>query len=239
MPKRSRYNIYIYIYKILQQQNGLARVVFEIFLPLSIEVIKLAVYIIRYIMWNSRIICGSVRGLRFASNKAKPVNQAREAVATRFPTMFNPIRSASNPRIQLPKGLVYNPAPSVPSPYNTPAAFLPKNADRKVMHEKDPYEVENMPLLQQIQQKNYHLTDKDVIEIQKLRQEDPEKWTRKSLAEKFGCSEFFISIASKPLPEHQAEMDRRLKVIKGRWSQKRIVTRRDRQRRRELWLRDE
>jgi hypothetical protein len=220
MPKRSRYNIYIYIYKILQQQNGLARVVFEIFLPLSIEVIKLAVYIIRYIMWNSRIICGSVRGLRFASNKAKP-------------------RSASNPLIQLPKGLVYNPAPSVPSPYNTPAAFLPKNADRKVMHEKDPYEVENMPLLQQIQQKNYHLTDKDVIEIQKLRQEDPEKWTRKSLAEKFGCSEFFISIASKPLPEHQAEMDRRLKVIKGRWSQKRIVTRRDRQRRRELWLRDE
>jgi hypothetical protein len=33
-------------------------------------------------------------------------------------------------------------------------------------------------------------------EIQKLREENPTQWTRKALAQRFGCSEFFVSIVA-------------------------------------------
>ncbi|KAA8904293.1 hypothetical protein TRICI_005519 [Trichomonascus ciferrii] len=181
----------------------------------------------------------SIKGVRFASNKAKPLNKARKEIPTRFPTQFNPVRSASNPRIQLPKGLVYNPAPAAPTPYDTPAAFLPENDKRQIRKDAQPYDdVKYMPPLTPRQRKQYNLTEEDMIEIQRLRKEDPEKWTRKALAEKFNCSEFFISIASTPHPDRQKEMDRRLDVIKSLWNESRYRARRDRERRKQLWLRD-
>uniref|UniRef100_A0A060T6R9 ARAD1C22462p n=1 Tax=Blastobotrys adeninivorans TaxID=409370 RepID=A0A060T6R9_BLAAD len=164
---------------------------------------------------------------------------SHKGATSRFPTKFNPVRSASNPKIQLPKGkLVYNPAPSAPNPYNTPAAFLPKDSSRKVKYDDKAYSVEDMPLLQPEPSKKYHLTEEDVIKIQELRNSDPEKWTRRALAKEFNCSEFFISLASEPRQDQKEEMDRRLQVIKSLWTENRARERRNRQRRRELWLRD-
>ncbi|CAN6667255.1 large ribosomal subunit protein mL58 [Trichomonascus vanleenenianus] len=179
-------------------------------------------------MWKNR----PLTFVRHASGKA------RSEIPTRFPTKFNPVRSAYNPKIQLPKGLVHNPAPAAPSPYYTPAAFLPKSDNRKVVYGAEKYPVEDIPSLRTPQDKEYNLTEEDMIKIQELRQSDPEKWTRKALAKEFNCSEFFISIASKPSPERQKEMDRRLDVIKSLWTETRIRTRRERHRRRQQALRD-
>jgi hypothetical protein len=161
-------------------------------------------------------------------------------IPTRFPTKFNPIRSAVKPGIILPKGLVYNPTPSPPTPYETPAAFLPKNDMRKVVKDAKDYNVDSMPRLSEepAEPSNYHLSEADFIEIQRLRHEDPSKWTRSALAEKFKCSPYVISLASTPHPDRDAEMQRRLGVIKSIWDTKRSRARTDRQRRKQYWLRD-
>lgn len=95
-----------------------------------------------------------------------------------------------------------------------------------------------MPLLTEPAQKNYNLSADDIAEIQRLRLEDPEQWTRKALAKKFNCSPFFVSMVSKPASERQAEMDRRLEIIKAGWTEHRTNARSDRVRRRALWARD-
>lgn len=145
-----------------------------------------------------------------------------------------------NPGIMLPKGLVYNPTPSPPTPYETPAAFLPKTDKRKVVKDAKDYNVDTMPQLSEEPKEppKYHLTEADFIEIQRLRHENPDKWTLKALAEKFDCSTYVISIASTPHPDRDAEMQRRLEIIKGIWDEKRTRARRDRQRRKAYWLRD-
>lgn len=185
-----------------------------------------------------RINQTTLNGVRFASNKAKPTNKHRASIPTRFPTEFNPVRSASNPRIKLPKGLSFNPAPSAPSPYYTPSAFLPDSDKRQVKYESKKYDVDNMPSITEPDSKKYNLTTDEITEMQKLRSEDPVKWNRKALAEKFGCSQFFVSMATKAPKGHLKEMDRRLSVIKSLWTETRTRTRRDRVRRRELALRD-
>lgn len=173
-----------------------------------------------------------------SSNKSKKLNKARTDIPTRFPTQFNPIRSASNPRIQLPKGLSYNPAPSAPTPYQTPEAFLPKNDKRKIRYEAQPYPTEDMPPLRQPAQKNYNLTPEQIEEIQQLRLQDPVEWNRKNLAKKFNCSEFVISLVSNPPKGHIEEMDRRLSAIKSLWTETRTRTRYERERRKKMALRD-
>jgi hypothetical protein len=192
------------------------------------------------IMLRHRILAsGPGRGVpqlvRFAS---KYTNPGREAIPGRFPTLYNPKRSASNPKIQLPAGLVYNPAPSAPSPYDTPAVFVPRGDQRTVLHNKEPFPIQYIPAINEPAERKYHLTEQDLIEIHKLRTTEPEKWTRKSLAEKFNCSPFMISVASEPNAEYKAEMERRLDVIKGMWSPRRARARNDRQRRKKLWVRD-
>ncbi|KAH8551818.1 mitochondrial ribosomal protein subunit L20-domain-containing protein [Umbelopsis sp. PMI_123] len=53
------------------------------------------------------------------------------------------------------------------------------------------------PLLhKKAQAASKNLGESEIAEIRKLRAENPTQWTRKALAERFGCSEFFISIVS-------------------------------------------
>lgn len=162
----------------------------------------------------------------------------KREVPTPFPTEYHPIRSASKTKIKLPEGVVHNPPSSIPTPYQTPSAFLPPNDPRKsAPWNQVKHNTSTMPALSE-RPKSYNLTQAEVLEIQRLRQENPEKWTRKELAKKFGCSKFFISIASNTTVERQAEMDRRLEIIKSTWTQHRTDARSDRERRREIWLRD-
>lgn len=67
--------------------------------------------------------------------------------------------------------------------------------------------------------------------------EDPDTWTRDKLAEKFGCSSFFISVIS---TNHEAGKahQRRTEEAKNRWGPRKADARKQRQRRKALWGRD-
>lgn len=72
-----------------------------------------------------------------------------------------------------------------------------------------------------------------------MRMSEPDKWTRKALAEKFNVSPFTISLVSDANSERQEEMTQRLETIKKSWSEGRRRARLERQKRKVSWYRDE
>ncbi|KAF1958114.1 hypothetical protein CC80DRAFT_373204, partial [Byssothecium circinans] len=86
-------------------------------------------------------------------------------------------------------------------------------------------------------EKKYHLTDTDIREMQRLRREDPDTWTRVRLAEKFQCSQFFVGMVAKD-GEKAGRVQREHEEARGRWGERRRGARVDRGRRREGWGRD-
>ncbi|CAO3615579.1 unnamed protein product [Cunninghamella blakesleeana] len=75
------------------------------------------------------------------------------------------------------------------------------------------------------------LGEKEINDIRTLRQQDPDTWTRKKLADKFNCSPLFISMVAptpsrKPTPSATGSSDKGYK--------RQLITK-NRQRRRELW----
>ncbi|KAF2493222.1 hypothetical protein BU16DRAFT_528545 [Lophium mytilinum] len=83
-------------------------------------------------------------------------------------------------------------------------------------------------------EKKYHLTDADIAEIRKLRTEDPYTWTRWRLAEKFGCSQFFVSLVVKA-PEKAAEVEASHQAARDRWGNRKRMADEDRKRRVASW----
>lgn len=196
-------------------------------------------------MSKNRVLQQIARSQRVNTRQVSSFSKKKD-VPTPFPTKYHPTRSANNSDIQLPAGVVHNPPSSAPSPFQTPSAFLPANDPRRQIvwnqAQKDVQEgrrdIANMPALSVEKEKQYHLTAEDIAEIQKLRLEDPSKWTRKALAAKFQCSPFFISMVSKPDAGRLQEMNSVLETIKSEWTEHRKESRRDRARRREYWLKD-
>lgn len=86
-------------------------------------------------------------------------------------------------------------------------------------------------------EKKYHLTQDQIDEIRKLRAEDPRKWTRVRLAEKFDCSQFFVSLCCSA-PEIKQEQDLKLEQIKSKWGRRKTEARQARQARKQLWGQD-
>ena len=143
--------------------------------------------------------------------------------------------------------IVFNPPSSAPSPYQTPAAFLPRGDPRRELlsasyQHANPHNDpgKNLPpSIRERSEKKYHLREKEIEEIRRLRTQDPNKWTQNKLAEKFQCSQFFIGMISKAPKERLVRAQKELEKVKDRWGQKRRHAREDRQKRRELWGRDE
>lgn len=67
-----------------------------------------------------------------------------------------------------------------------------------------------------------------------MRAEDPRQWTRVRLAEKFGCSPFFVSLCASA-PQIAEERKKELEAIKKKWGRSKTEAREDRQRRKEMW----
>lgn len=86
-------------------------------------------------------------------------------------------------------------------------------------------------------EKKYHLDASAIAEIRKLRLGDPEKWTRVKLAEKFGCSQFFVGMLVK-VPEKAERVSREHAAAREKWGKRRTMAREDRERRKVLWGRD-
>lgn len=94
------------------------------------------------------------------------------------------------------------------------------------------------PVRKEQREKNYHLNEKDIENIRHLRLQNPFKWTRRALAEKFECSQFFVGMICEAPAERKKMEAEKLEAIKARWGQRRINAREDRAKRRDLWGRD-
>ena len=182
--------------------------------------------------------------------------------------------------------VVFNPPPSAPSPYHTPAIFLPPNDPRRQLLARshayeNPYAAPAMgiqssstqstirsppsapasistpspasadhtpvttppraplpPPVKRPRRKTYHLGAAEIAEIRRLRATDPFVWTRKKLAERFGCTEFFVGMCMPANQERMEWHERNLEAAKTRWGPKRRWARHERTQRRELWNRD-
>lgn len=150
--------------------------------------------------------------------------------------------------------VVLNPPSSSPSPYHTPPAFLPPSDPRRVLLAQsyayaNPYNEPSRRLPPPLDHeaatkaKKYHLTPDDIAEIRRLRQEDPYTWTRKALAEKYDCSQFFVGMVG-PLTSSVGEKKKQEEISKSeqakqRWGRRKRWAREERSRRRETWGRDE
>ncbi|KAI4094810.1 MAG: hypothetical protein LQ348_003197 [Seirophora lacunosa] len=159
------------------------------------------------------------------------------------PSSFAPPVTAD----QLQQNVVFNPPSSSPSPYHTPAVFLPRSDPRRSLlaqaHDHaNPYAQPNKrlpPPTKKSVEKRYHLKEEEIAEIRRLRLEDPFTWSRKKLAQKFDCSDFFVAMICEASPERKKQQQRALDEIKARWGNRRRHAREDRQKRRILWGRDE
>jgi hypothetical protein len=81
------------------------------------------------------------------------------------------------------------------------------------------------------------LSESDVAKIQRLRSEDPKTWTRVALAEKFGCSQFFVGMVAKNKVQAES-VARRHEGAREKWGARRKIAKEDRERRKALWGRD-
>ncbi|KAF2742757.1 hypothetical protein M011DRAFT_411860 [Sporormia fimetaria CBS 119925] len=93
------------------------------------------------------------------------------------------------------------------------------------------------PAVRGVYEKKYHLGQKEVEEIRRLREEDPEVWTREKLAERFGCSQFFVGMVAKNAMKAE-RVEGVHAGMRERWGSRRRMAREDRVRRRGLWGRD-
>ncbi|KAI8082882.1 mitochondrial ribosomal protein subunit L20-domain-containing protein [Halteromyces radiatus] len=89
----------------------------------------------------------------------------------------------------------------------------------------------NAPPIHRPYERKPELDQKTIDEIRQLRQQDPETWTRKKLANKYNCSPLFISMIA-PTSVKQPTPPVTMSSEKG--YRRRLITK-NRQRRKELW----
>lgn len=167
----------------------------------------------------------------------------------RLRTKPDPSFVSSIPGSHMNDHIVFNPPSSAPSPYHTPPVFLPPNDPRRKLlaqshSHANPYNQPDRrlpPMLKhhRLYEKKYHLREKDMEEIRRLRTEDPFKWTRSRLAEKFECSQFFVGMVCPASKEKMDKRDEEIEQIKAKWGRRKRYAREDRGKRRVLWGRDE
>ncbi len=148
--------------------------------------------------------------------------------------------------------IIFNPPSSAPNVYHTPSKFLPKTDPRRKLHSLATSTTNATPFtpisptdsprrlpksVRTQSEKKYHLGQEQIDEIRSLRAQDPRKWTRVRLAEKFECSQFFISLCCSA-PEAKAEQDKELAAIKKRWGRQKTEAKEERVARKNLWGKD-
>lgn len=214
---------------------------------------------ISFLSWQIRPSLFSTDATTFVCKtcrrNAASYRRTRKALRVKVDPSFRPSPTETQDHI------IFNPPSSAPNVYHTPLKFLPKSDPRRAIQtpvsspatasatpqgvlasiaaeraSKSP-SVKSLRPLRPIQEKKYHLTEAQIDEIRRLRAEDPRKWTRVRLAEKFECSQFFVSLCCSA-PEIKDEQDQELERIKARWGRKKTEAREARQERKKLWGRD-
>ncbi|KAK3054733.1 hypothetical protein LTR09_004462 [Extremus antarcticus] len=168
---------------------------------------------------------------------ASSFRRTRKALRVKPDAAFLPSKTEPQDHI------IFNPPSSAPNVYHTPSKFLPATDPRRKLHTLAPAPRET-PTTSPLDsapsssyEKKYHLGKEEMEEIRRLRAEDPKQWTRVNLAEKFECSQFFISLCCSA-PTVKKEQDKQLEAIKKRWGRRKTEAREGRQARKQLWGRD-
>lgn len=158
---------------------------------------------------------------------------------------YNAQRSTFNLKPVPTQGLVHNPPASIPMARNTPKAFLPANDPRlrKLEGKYTTYSPEvlaDMPVIYGMaKDKDYSMTAEVAKEILKLRTEDPAKWTISKLAKEFNVSKQSVNVVTLQNKERTAEVIGQVDELKKLWSDKKVMSRVDRKKRVQMWLRNE
>ena len=176
--------------------------------------------------------------------------RTRKALRVKPDPSFAPSKTETQDHI------IFNPPSSAPNVYHTPQKFLPKSDPRRKLHTLAPTStstpastpptsspsaarspIQKLKPVRPPYEKKYHLGQAEIEEIRRLRAEDPKKWTRVALAEKFECSNFFVSLCCSS-PIMAKENEEKLAETKRKWGRRKTEAREDRQTRKGLWGRD-
>ncbi|KKA28803.1 hypothetical protein TD95_002874 [Thielaviopsis punctulata] len=145
--------------------------------------------------------------------------------------------------------IIYNPPSSAASVFHTPFKFLPKTDPRRtanldaILGTKSSLTMADLPPPLDVPSRgdapSYHLTRADALEIQRLRAEDPEKWSIAALATKFKCSKVFITVCTAAPAAHKEKLAKQLELVQSRWGPRRRQAREDRTKRKQMLFRGE
>ncbi|EUC41336.1 hypothetical protein COCMIDRAFT_29874 [Bipolaris oryzae ATCC 44560] len=119
-----------------------------------------------------------------------------------------------------------SPIASPGTPLSAPSHLPPKPSSALPRPVRTPYA------------KQYHLTEQQVREMRALRAQDPDTWTRVKLADKFGCSQFFVGLVAKNAAKAE-RVRQEHEESRAKWGVRRREAREERGRRKAGWGRDE
>ncbi|CAH0018029.1 unnamed protein product [Clonostachys rhizophaga] len=153
--------------------------------------------------------------------------------------------------------IIYNPPASEASPEHTPFIFLPSNDPRReaiqrmrlsspealgsVAGASPPQNDADLPPAMSYPRRRaqYNLTEDDMAEMRRLRNEDPLTWSTNALSKKFNCSPIIVSIAAPAPAEHKKWLEEKAERRRERWGPIKTQAREDRGRRAEMLYRGE
>ncbi|PHH81073.1 hypothetical protein CDD80_3355 [Ophiocordyceps camponoti-rufipedis] len=146
--------------------------------------------------------------------------------------------------------IIYNPPASEASPAHTPFLFLPReDPRRRALRElrglggtdTTGHGAVTLPPALRWRQNppKYHLDENALVEMRRLRAEDPIKWSVGHIAKKFDCSPIFVSMVAPAPPGHIAWLKDKLARKMARWGPTKMQAWEDRKRRAEMLYRGE
>ncbi|KAL1897391.1 hypothetical protein Sste5346_004127 [Sporothrix stenoceras] len=147
--------------------------------------------------------------------------------------------------------VLYNPPASAPSVYQTPFKFLPKSDPRRRQNLTTLFakassttalsSSSSEPAAPALRHSNfspapqkYHLSERDVEEIRRLRALDPIEWSVHRIAQHFQCSPIFVMMVVRSSAEHRDATKERVAAVRARWGPIRSKARAERVKRREM-----
>lgn len=181
--------------------------------------------------------------LRFTRQYATKYPRPRPGTAER-PPMRRSDPLENNPKAvvtQLPEEkltFIHRPPPTMPSPYSlTTAPSSPLLRPPGTQTDDIPLPPISRPRLNRPEP--VRLSDEDVEKIRQLRFSDPNTYTRIKLSKMFGCTMGFVgAIAGLKKPQRKKQIrkeEERLERQREGWSEKKLMVRAIRTKRREMW----
>lgn len=158
---------------------------------------------------------------------------------------YNQKSSSFNLKPVPTQGIVHNPPASAPLVWNTPKSFLPANDPRHKLpslkyRTYSSEQLQDMPLIYGISNsRNYDVTPDIVKKLVDLRAADPNRWTIAKLAREFSINQNVVNVVTGVNEDRQEKLKTESEETKKNWSQDKAISRENRKKRVQMWLRNE